>query len=185
MQLRVHAVLERSLANGPGERFVCWFQGCSIKCPGCFNPETHDRHGGFVSSTRELVDQITAVDGIAGVTISGGEPFDQAEALLELLTEIRNKTPLNTLVYSGFTLEELSLSPAAISCLRQIDWLICGRFERTQRIDQGPTGSSNQVIHQLSGLSWCPETSESVEVQVDTRGELVVTGFPHDWKGFE
>ena len=185
MQLRIHAILERSLTNGPGERFVCWFQGCSIRCPGCFNPETHDPLGGYAMRTSELFDQMSMVDGINGVTISGGEPFDQAEALRELVTEIRNKVPLNILVYTGFTLEELESSPTTAACLRRIDWLISGGFDRAHRINHGPMGSSNQVIHQLSGLAWCPGFSQSVEVQVDTRGELVVTGFPGDWKGLE
>ena len=184
MRLRVHGILERSLTNGPGERFVCWFQGCTIKCPDCFNPETHDRHGGTDSSTEALFDAVLAVDGISGVTISGGEPFDQVDALYDLLKRIRDNTSLNILVYSGYTPVELESSPVAVACLKQIDWLISGRFDRSLQLQGGPYGSSNQVLHELSGEPWNHANCASLEVQVDSLGEIVVTGFPGDWKAF-
>lgn len=185
MRLRLHGILERSLTNGPGERFVCWFQGCSIKCPNCFNPETHDMCGGVETTTTALLDEISRATGISGVTISGGEPFDQVDALYDLLKGIRDNLPLNIQVYSGYTLTELEASPDTMACLKLIDWLIAGRFKESLQIDHGPYGSSNQALHLLSGLPWPSEISESVEVQVDSQGEVVVTGFPGDWKVFE
>ena len=42
----IHAIEPRSRANGPGVRFVVWLQGCTLGCPGCFNPSTHAAAGG-------------------------------------------------------------------------------------------------------------------------------------------
>ncbi len=69
---RVHAVEPRSRANGPGERFVVWLQGCTLGCAGCFNPLTHDAAGGSAIAIDELVARMAATRGIEGLTLSGG-----------------------------------------------------------------------------------------------------------------
>jgi len=74
-----------SRVNGPGRRFVIWFQGCSIRCRGCLNPEFHDEDGGHLIETARLVDMIRDLrDEIEGVTFTGGEPLAQAMELVSL-----------------------------------------------------------------------------------------------------
>ena len=73
MILRLHAVEPRSAANGPGTRFVIWFQGCTIGCPGCFNPLTHSTRTNRLVGIEALVGQVLEhAERIEGVTISGG-----------------------------------------------------------------------------------------------------------------
>jgi anaerobic ribonucleoside-triphosphate reductase activating protein len=82
--MRIHQILEMSNANGPGLRFVIWVQGCYRKCRGCFNSETHDPYGGYELEVSKIIEQIPLAK-VSGITISGGEPFEQAEELLALL----------------------------------------------------------------------------------------------------
>ncbi|MCL1818644.1 MAG: radical SAM protein [Spirochaetaceae bacterium] len=128
----IHDIIPVSDANGPGKRFVVWAQGCRRRCPGCFNPLTHARAGtpaGHFSfpaelSTTEILARIPA-DKVTGITVSGGEPFEQPEELRRLLAAAR-LLGFHTLVYSGYAYEELRrLFPA---CLRHIDILIDGPY---------------------------------------------------------
>jgi anaerobic ribonucleoside-triphosphate reductase activating protein len=107
-ELRIHHFLPLSYTNGPGARAVIWVQGCSLGCPGCFNPETHPTRGGEQLSIDTLFDRITALGNtIEGITLSGGEPLQQRPAVTHLLRRIRLETPLSTLLFSGFTWEEI------------------------------------------------------------------------------
>lgn len=128
MKIRIHAMMSSSYANGPGNRAVVWFQGCDLNCPGCFNPLTHDPLGGSITDTAELARKLTekAVDGIS---ISGGEPFQQKEALLDLLERLR-PSGLPILVFSGFEEDVLRSDPVCAACLKLIDVLICGPYRR-------------------------------------------------------
>ncbi|MFH1265139.1 MAG: 4Fe-4S single cluster domain-containing protein, partial [Planctomycetota bacterium] len=84
MKIRLHAFEPASRANGPGLRAVVWFQGCTLRCPGCFNPGTHNPLSGHESDTATLAAEILAIRRkIEGVSVSGGEPFQQPEALLD------------------------------------------------------------------------------------------------------
>src|SRR5262245_29198295 len=111
--LRLHAFLPASRANGPGVRAVLWVQGCSLGCPGCFNPLTHPTTGGELVPTDELVRRLTALgDTIEGITVSGGEPLQQRPALLALLRRLRQQTRLSVVLFTGFTWEEVQRFPA-------------------------------------------------------------------------
>ena len=85
----LHALMPASRANGPGLRAVVWFQGCSLGCGNCFNPRTHPYHGTDVKPEhviREIIEYDTRHD-LDGVTFSGGEPMQQATALLTIMRE--------------------------------------------------------------------------------------------------
>src|SRR3990172_12478082 len=99
MKIYLHAFEPSSRANGPGLRAVLWTQGCSLGCPGCFNSETHDPGAGREVDVELLAGEIAGRHGIDGVSISGGEPLQQAEALCELLERLR-PTSLSILVRS-------------------------------------------------------------------------------------
>ena len=149
MRLRLHALEPASRANGPGLRAVVWFQGCTLGCPGCFNPATHPSAGGFETDTQALANNIVSAPGIEGVTISGGEPFQQPDALAALVRQLR-ETALSILVFSGYTREKICTMPQGPSILGSIDVLIAGPYLAAKHHGRGLLGSVNQHIHLLT-----------------------------------
>jgi anaerobic ribonucleoside-triphosphate reductase activating protein len=157
MKFRLHAFEPTSRANGPGLRAVVWFQGCTLACPGCFNPATHDPQRGYESDTATLAMEILALGTkIEAVSISGGEPFQQPEALLDLLERV-SAFHFGHLVFTGYTLSELNRLPLGTSILRHIDVLIAGRYAAAQPVGQGLLGSVNQEIHLLTNRYTLPQ----------------------------
>lgn len=129
MNVRVHEILMGSCANGPGIRNVVWFQGCTLSCPGCFNPQTHDPGAGFLLSADVLCEKLlSSGHPCDGITISGGEPFQQPEALLELLKKLHDEKAPPILLFSGYTFDFLQSAAVTAACLPLIDGLICGPF---------------------------------------------------------
>jgi anaerobic ribonucleoside-triphosphate reductase activating protein len=104
----VAAFEPRSLANGPGLRAVLWVQGCGKRCPGCFNPEFQQRAGGREVAVEEVLQWIADAQGIEGVTFSGGEPFDQAEALAAVARGAQARG-LGVVVFTGYERGELEV----------------------------------------------------------------------------
>jgi len=106
----LHAFIPASRANGPGLRSVVFFQGCSLACPGCFNPESHPFTGADVTvpAVAERVLQARKEYGVEGVTFSGGEPMQQAPALLELIRTLHQQLPSFSFgMFSGYSDLEL------------------------------------------------------------------------------
>lgn len=150
MKLRLHAYEAASRANGPGLRAVVWFQGCSIRCPGCFNPETHDPGGGHDADTEEVARWIMSKhDGIEGLSVSGGEPFEQPEALMDLVKRVR-ASALSILVFSGYSLEQIRKQPLGTAILHFVDVLVAGPYQQSDHWGKGLLGSTNQEIHLLT-----------------------------------
>ena len=149
--VNVHAVEPRSLANGPGVRFVVWFQGCTLGCPGCFNPGTHAASPRPVLSVDEFLGRLEdASPDVEGLTVTGGEPFQQPQALQALLKGVKARTSLSTLVFSGYALDEIRRRPLGDETLRHVDVLVDGRYEADRHHGQGLRGSVNQKIHLLT-----------------------------------
>ena len=131
-----------------------------------------------------LAQNILAIPDIEGVTISGGEPFLQAAALAELgilLQEAR----LGVILFSGVPYEKLvqSHNPYWKRLLAVTDLLIAGPFVKEQACDRALRGSSNQTLHYLSERYTPCQTmlerdSNSVEIQIDEAGHVLMTGFP-------
>jgi len=136
-------MLEHSVANGPGERMVFWFQGCPLGCPGCFNPETHDGAPRRVLPVCALIEAALARRAsIEGITVTGGEPFAQPHALEALAAGVRG-AGLSVLVFSGYTLCELRRQSHAAACLAHIDVLVAGRYAVKRRLARRLLGSDN------------------------------------------
>jgi anaerobic ribonucleoside-triphosphate reductase activating protein len=183
--LRIHAFEPFSWANGPGLRAVVWVQGCSLGCPGCFNPGTHPFSGGEPVAAAALADRIAALaDKVEGLTISGGEPLQQRAGLLELLRRVRRQTALSVLVFTGFTWEEVQAMPEADGLLACMDVLIAGRYDPGQRLARDLRGSANKTVHFLTNrygpadLLGQPEA----EIILGPAGQLRVSGMdPPVW----
>ncbi|MFR3202707.1 MAG: 4Fe-4S cluster-binding domain-containing protein [[Clostridium] leptum] len=105
-KLRLAGVIKESIVDGPGIRFVVFGQGCPHRCPGCQNPQTHDFSGGYDTTTERLLAEIRKNPMLKGITLSGGDPFVQPEAMAELAEEA-HKLGLNVVTYTGYTIEEL------------------------------------------------------------------------------
>lgn len=179
--MKIHRLLPVSQANGPGSRFVLWVQGCSRRCSDCFNTDTHDRNGGFQASVSEILGQIPYKE-VEGITVSGGEPFEQPEELAALLEET-GKKGLNRLVYTGFTYEELigHENRLIAKCLPLIDILIDGPYK--QEIPQNApwTGSGNQRVLRLRHGeiegTWQKSCGHiDGELIIDRTGSITITG---------
>ena len=129
MDLFIHRILHGSRANGPGLRNVVWFQGCTLRCPACFNPETHNPAAGHRSSPEAVCRELlSAAHPCDGITISGGEPFQQPAALKKLVTLLAEKNSPPVLVFSGYTETFLRSDPVLSPILNHIDALICGPY---------------------------------------------------------
>ena len=101
---RIHFPVTRL---GPGRRVGIWVQGCSIRCPGCISVDTWAQGRGR-TGVSEVLEAIAPWISIAdGFTISGGEPFDQSEALTTLLAGIRKLSAADILVFTGHSLEAI------------------------------------------------------------------------------
>src|SRR5262245_54578321 len=119
-------------------RAVVWTQGCSLGCPGCFNPETHAFDHGQWIAVDALFDRIHALgDSIEGITISGGEPLQQAGATLALLRRVRSETSLSAIVFTGFRWPEVQQLPQGREILANLDILLAGRYDASERIGRG------------------------------------------------
>jgi anaerobic ribonucleoside-triphosphate reductase activating protein len=173
---RVHAIEERSRANGPGARFVIWFQGCTLGCPGCFNPATHPSAGGSEISVEDLLARIAA-SGSDGLSLSGGEPMQQPDAALALVRGA-HALGLSTLMFSGYTIDELRALPLGPPMLDALDILIDGRYVSTDRLASNLRGSSNQRIHILRGRYTLAdvEATPVAEIRIGRDGAAILTG---------
>jgi len=179
--IAVHARLDSSRANGPGRRAVIWFQGCSLGCPGCYNPSTHE--AAPPTQTRQTTDELLAwlksLSSIEGVSLSGGEPFEQLGGLDELTATIRAELPeLSILIFSGFSIAELRAKPAASAVLDRIDVLIDGRYVNKLHRGSSLRGSENQHIHCLTDRYSIEdvEATPATEVSIGPDGSVVLTG---------
>ena len=183
--LRIHHFEPASRANGPGLRAVLWVQGCTLGCPGCFNPETHPSGGGNQLSVNSVMEKILAEQGeIEGITISGGEPLQQRIALQGLLARIKRETSLSVVLFSGYSWNEIQKMPRIQILLNNVDILLAGRYDQSQRIATALTGSANKTIHFLSPRysAQAFNTVPVAEVILTQKGEIHLTGInPVHW----
>lgn len=148
MQVNVAGIMPESIVDGPGFRYAVFVQGCPHGCPGCHNPETHSFEGGTPMALEELFQQFQRNPMLKGITLSGGEPFCQAEALARL-AEMVHGAGKDVVTYTGYTFEELSVSQGShiTALLRETDLLVDGPYLEAQRnIDLLFRGSENQRL---------------------------------------
>lgn len=178
-QINIHAIIPRSRVNGPGRRMVVFFQGCGRKCAGCFNPETHSFEKRLLFTPQKIFDKHMEKD-VEGITVSGGEPFAQPEGLAELLRLARTRYGLGTVVYTGFTVEELRQRPSCLEPLEYIDVLIDGAYEGDKReTTLLARGSTNQRLIFFKGSYALADfyMPGRVEVIISAEGVVTETGF--------
>lgn len=177
--LNLHAVVRRSRANGPGIRTVIWFQGCTLDCPDCFNPDTHSTEPRVVVTVDTLVASIATDQAhIEGITISGGEPLQQPHGLLSLLRGIRRRTTASVILFTGYAWATVQELPLTDEILAHVDVVISGPFVGNLRMPYGLRGSSNQTIHFMTGRYGADDLEETAtaEIRIDADGTISVSG---------
>ena len=174
---------------GFGKRIGIWLQGCSIHCPSCCSRDTWEFDQDRCMDVASLIDwcREVSVDSFDGVTISGGEPFDQPDALFALLEGLckwRNeiKIPFDILLYSGYSKRILSADFA--KHLPNIDALVAAPFRSSSGDKKSYAGSDNQemiVFSELGekryGVSGLENWKTGMQVNTDSEGIWMV-GIP-------
>ena len=103
----LYRLYHNSVVDGPGRRSVIQVSGCSIRCEHCIVPQTHRQENGTLVSISSIVAEVVAHrEEHDGVTILGGEPFDQPESVAELVSRLKH-LGIHVTVYSGYTIEQL------------------------------------------------------------------------------
>lgn len=140
---------------GPGRRIGIWVQGCAIGCKGCVSQDTWATDPGRLMPLPQLLNWCRTVSHgqLDGVTISGGEPFDQPQALSALLTGLRAwrsqaQLDFDILCYSGYPLAKLQRNHARL--LDKLDALIPEPYLEAQPMTHPWHGSGNQPLVLLS-----------------------------------
>ena len=129
---------------GVGKRIGVWFQGCSIRCKGCMSKYTWEFDKRYEKNLNDVLKEILSYPS-KKITISGGEPFDQPEALEYLLKKLKLNGFKDILVYTGYEYEEIKDKYKNI--LKYIDVLISGRFLEGLETEYIWKGSDNQKMY--------------------------------------
>ncbi len=186
--MRISRVHEPVSVLGFGRRVGVWTQGCSIGCSGCVSVDTWNPNGGTGVAVSELTAHIEdlAVDS-DGITISGGEPFDQPEALLALLGGLRefvdrSHRKMDILCYSGRNIHYLKRRHR--QHLGLLDAVIAGPYVEEKASEHAWFGSDNQRLISLSSLGrerygiGHESPSRKMQIQVDPGGSVWMIGVP-------
>ncbi len=173
---------------GPGRRIGIWFQGCSIRCEGCVSADTWGAGKGGVLISEIMTAIAPWLSEAEGITISGGEPFDQPEALIDLLTQLRSNTSLDILLYSGYPFEKIV--PLLEQCKGCIDALISDPYEKNASQTLALRGSDNQRFHYLTPLGEARfgqfersfhSSEKALDIMFEEGGAIWLAGIPrHD-----
>jgi anaerobic ribonucleoside-triphosphate reductase activating protein len=157
MKIRLNKAHFPVTVLGPGRRIGIWFQGCSIGCAGCISRDTWHTDSSHLIELDSLLEWCRKFgeDGMSGITISGGEPFEQPEILLALLQELHiwrreSKLSFDILCFSG--LRYIRLKKDFHEILALLDAVISEPFIKRRRQDRIWRGSSNQTLISLSDL---------------------------------
>jgi len=148
--VRIAGLIQDSIVDGPGLRFVVFTQGCQLRCEGCHNPETWSISGGDELPVGEVIAQMQGNPLTDGLTLTGGEPFLQAEECA-MLSAAARKSGLNVWIYSGFVFEELLVRAKSEQAVKELmelaDVLVDGPFVLAQRtLSLKWRGSRNQRV---------------------------------------
>lgn len=145
--IRISGIINESIVDGPGIRLVLFTQGCKHKCKECHNPHTHNFDGGYDMEIDNIIQLIKSNALLDGLTLSGGDPFEQALMASKLALKVK-ALGLNVVTYTGYTFEELIEKGSEVqSLLLATDILIDGCFQVDKKDLTLPfIGSSNQRI---------------------------------------
>ena len=183
--LRVGRVLAETRAEGPGVRAAIWVAGCSLRCHDCFNEHLWSSENHPLQSTRDIGRDVLANEAIRGITLLGGEPFNQAGPLADLAQAAR-ALGKDVLTFTGYTYARLIRwsvdEPDVGRLVSETDLLVDGPFLADRVDTQRPwLGSTNQTFLPLTGAGAAllpqPESTDRVEVTVHADGTVTINGW--------
>ena len=135
---------------GYGKRIGIWTIGCTHHCKNCANPELWQPNPDKNISVDEIMECVSTIAAADGITITGGEPFEQPEELYTLVKKLNTTGYHDILVYSGYTIEELHEKGELVkTILKEIGVLVDGLYLDLLNDNKSFRGSSNQNIHIL------------------------------------
>lgn len=186
MRLRISDIVYPVTALGYGTRLGIWVQGCTIGCDGCMSRDTWDVHGGRWLDVSEVLDTVASLDGqLDGVTVSGGEPFQQPAAVKELLEGLHHwrstqNRGVDFLCFSGYTARHLSR--AHHDLVEMFDLVVAGPYRRSEPSNRPLCGSDNQSVIPVTTLGQARYASLDdrplLQVSMSERG-LHLIGIPN------
>ncbi len=144
--IEVSGIQYSSAVDGTGFRDVLFVSYCPHHCPGCHNRQTWGRGSGELRTVDDVYRDLTK-SSVCNITFSGGEPFEQAAALVKLATRLKTETGKNIWIYSGYLLEQILADPQKKALLEFCDVLVDGPFvEEKKGLNLRFKGSENQRI---------------------------------------
>ena len=179
--IEVYSITKGTEVNGPGTRNMVHVQGCTLGCVGCFNAKTWPKETALSNKLHINTLANLLLEGDPdGITISGGEPLQQAEPVITLINTLREASPsLHILLFTGYTEEEVE-SLGLLDTLRKLsDIIVFGRFEQGDLIPQPHSelrGSRNQTVYYKEDRSGAdPLIGLEFHIEPD---KVRLTGFP-------
>jgi anaerobic ribonucleoside-triphosphate reductase activating protein len=180
--LNLANMVEKTTALGPGMRAAIWVQGCHLRCRGCISPDWIPFKPAIQLTPQQVIERLP-LDEITGLTLSGGEPMEQAGALAQVVQLARQRHNLNVICFTGYRYETLLKRPPESEVhklVQLVDVLIDGPFVQALNNSLGLRGSTNQrVIHltdRLSGYQ-LDDQARQVEFKVED-GSFTMVGIP-------
>ena len=183
MKIRYSAKVEQTQVLGPGKRAVLWVHGCCFDCPGCIAPGF--KEGSYTEADPQTLARWYLDLDAEGLTISGGEPMLQAEALARMIREIRGVRDTGVIVYTGFVyetlLEKARQDDGIQSFLEQIDLLIDGPYIQERNHGEPYRGSDNQRLLALTDRYseqlksyYAGQQGRQIEIRISGENTLLV-----------
>lgn len=177
--ININRIIVGTRSEGPGVRLCIWFQGCSHHCEACYAEDTWSFSENRLFSVNEIFDMIDQSElTIEGITVLGGEPFDQNRELFLLLQEARRRN-LSCVVFTGYTIDELKRKDEINNAILElVDVLIDGPYIKELRSFDVPlVGSSNQKIHFLTNrYSRTDFLRNKIEIRISKKGIISING---------
>lgn len=176
MEIRLAAPLQRdSVVDGFGVRTVIWTQGCSHNCSFCQNPQTHDFEGGCAFNVEDIKEELKNLTGQDGITLSGGDPLFQIDAVVEL-AKYAKSIGLNVWCYTGFLYEDIvnmgKTNPQYQELLKYLDVLVDGKFvNELKSLNLLFRGSSNQRLIDV------PKTLKAQKIVLIPESDGIIESF--------
>lgn len=191
MKLQVNRVPHPVTVLGPGRRLGLWVQGCHIGCPGCGSIDTWDPAGGQPMDTETLAPELAEIitrEQLTGMTLTGGEPTEQADQLADLVNRVRRLlggsptiSQIDVLMFTGLTAK--AAERRAPSLWAAVDVAICGPYRRNKPSARPLIATSNQTLVILStlGADRFSELGDASGRSLQTHvadGEITLIGLP-------
>lgn len=160
---------------GAGKRIVIWVQGCSMFCDGCISPDLWDRNGGRQVDLAGFAASVLSLgQNLDGITITGGEPFDQYHALVAFCSFVKQKANLEILVFSGYTMDQLFEKFPDQLFARCIDFVVDGPYVKSLHDDGRLRGSKNQKMYTFDVDG---EEVKAIEIEIPPNGTVWSAAF--------